>query len=175
MGDDYPPEIEKLHAGLRRLTGVLDVASGIDQLDGLTGDDLSRADLAHLPHGALRRTAGCLPDESLIQVEFRLERSERGWRALEFLGWFVRDQARGGLAIQLRPFALPPVAGERVQLGESLRFHIDLFLPGAGSDLGPHLDTVNGIADDLRLVSELYDKMLRDRGCEGLLLYLMNK
>jgi hypothetical protein len=170
MGDEYPPEIEKLHAGLRRLAGVLDIASGIDRLDGLTVDDLSLADLAHLPHGALRRKAGCFPDESLIQVEFRLERSERGWRALEFLGWFVRDQARGGQAVQLRPFAVPPVAGERVQLGESLRFHIDLFLPGAGSDLGPHLNKVRGIADDLRRASELYDGMLRDRGSEGLLL-----
>jgi hypothetical protein len=170
MSHEYPPEIEKFHAALQRLAGVLEAASGIDSFAGLTGDDLRRSDLAHLPHGALRRTGGPLAEESLIQVELHLEQSERGWRALEFLGWFVRDQARGGEAIQLRPFALPPVAGEQVQLGETLRFHIDLFLPDRGRDLGPHLDKVSSIAKDLQRASELYDGMLRARGAGGILL-----
>src|SRR4051794_37795562 len=126
---EYPPALERLHRALAGLPGVSDVCSGIESLEGLTGDDLRFPVFAHVPHGALRRTNGGLAGEALVQVEFRIGPSPVGWRSLEFVAWFVRDQARGGKSIQLRPFALPPMAGDQVQLGHTLKWHIDLFYP----------------------------------------------
>ena len=71
--------------------GVSDVCSGIESLQGLTGDDLRFPDFAHVPHGALRRTNGGLSGEALVQTEFRIASSPVGWQSLEFLAWFVRD------------------------------------------------------------------------------------
>jgi hypothetical protein len=165
---EYPAEIDALHRALSALAGVRNVCSGIDNLQGISTAELSFPDFAHLPHGALLRTGGGLESEALIQVEFILEPSEVGWRSLEFLAWFVRDQARGGESIQLRPFALPPVAGDQVQLGLSLRFHLDIFCPGTGEDLAPVLARVQKIADGLNLAIDLYDRMLRARNALGL-------
>lgn len=158
---DYPPEIERLHQALSSLPGVTDLQSGIESLQGLTGDELRLAGFAHLPHGALRRTNGGLADEAFIQVEFRVEQTAAGWRSLEFLAWFVRDQARGGESVQLRPFALPPMVGEQVQLGETLQWHIDLFCPGTGDDLSPQLARVARIADALELSLRLYGHLFQ--------------
>jgi hypothetical protein len=156
----YPPALERLHRALVSLSGVSDVCSGIESLHGLTGDDLCFPDFAHVPHGALRRTNGGLAGEALIQVEFRLELSPVGWRSLEFIAWFVRDQARGGGLIQLRPFALPPMVGDQVQLGGTLKWHIDLFCPGAGEDLSPQFAKIDGIASDLELAVGLYGHLV---------------
>ncbi len=137
-----------------------DVCSGIDRLQGLTGDDLRFPDFAHVPQGALRRTDGGLAGEALIQVELRLEQSVTGWRALEFLAWFVRDQAQGGQSIHLRPFALPPMFGDQVQLGHTLRCHVDLFRPDTGEDLSPQLAKVDRIAAGLELAVRLYGHLV---------------
>jgi hypothetical protein len=99
--------------------------------------------------------------EALIQFEFRLAQTPAGWRSLEFLAWFVRDQARSGAFIQLRPFALPPMVGDNVQLGSPLRWHIDLFCPDTGEDLAPQLTKVAGIAEGLELAVRLYGHLLR--------------
>jgi hypothetical protein len=165
---DYPSEIDALHRALSSLAGVSDVCSGIDNLQVIVATDLSFPDYRHLPHAALLRTGGGLESEALIQFEFRLEPSEAGWHSLEFLAWFVRDRARGGQAIQLRPFALPPVAGELVQLGSSLRFHLDVFCAGVGEDLGPQFQHIQKLADGLVLAIDLYERMLQRRGQPGL-------
>jgi hypothetical protein len=167
--EGYPPEMEVLHHTLSALPGIHGVCSGIDNLEGVSAVELGSPALAHLPHGALRRTDGGLESEVLIQVEFRLESSPPGWRSLEFLAWFVRDRARGDQAIQLRPFALPPVAGDQVQLGDTLRFHLDIFCPKVDEDLAPTLARVRELADGLKLAIELYDRMLREHGAPGLL------
>jgi hypothetical protein len=156
----YPPALERLHAALASLPGVTDVCSGIESLQGLAGDDLRFPDFAHVPHGALRRTNGGLAGEALIQVEFRIAASAVGWRSLEFIAWFVRDQARGGEFIQLRPFALPPVVGDHVQLGGTLKWHIDLFCPNTGKDLSPQFVTIEGIASGLELAVRLYGHLV---------------
>ena len=163
---DYPPEIERLHQALARLPGVDDLRSGIESLQELTADDLRLAENAHLPHGSLRRTNGGLADEAFIQVEFRVAPTPSGWRSLEFLAWFVRDQARGGESVQLRPFALPPMVGERVQLGETLQWQIDLFCPGTGDDLSPQLARVAKIAESLEIAFRLYGHLLRDESSD---------
>jgi hypothetical protein len=171
MSDRYPPEIERLHDALSRLRGVVadTVSTGIQSISKLPQEMLSLPDLAHLPHAALRRTGGGVKNEALVQCGFSLSRDETGWRALEFLAWFFRDQARGWELVQVRPFALPPVAGPQVQLGQSLQFDVDLFCPDTGEDLSRVLKRVNDIAAGLELAIAMYDQMLRDRGDAGLL------
>ncbi len=42
-------------------------------------------------------------------VSFKLASNDDGWRALEFLAWLVNnDSRRGGLKVDLIPFAAPP-------------------------------------------------------------------
>ncbi|MDG0876191.1 hypothetical protein L5D93_28780 [Paenibacillus thiaminolyticus] len=53
--------------------------------------------------------------------------SRRRLQSLEFLAWFVRDCARGGKKIQLRPFALPPETPYARQLGTTLNY-ISIYL-----------------------------------------------
>jgi hypothetical protein len=156
----YPPELERLHRALASLPAVSGVCSGIESLQQLTGDDLRFPDFAHVPHGALRRTNGGLPGEALIQIEFQLEPSTVGWRSLEFIAWFVKDQARSGELIQLRPFALPPMVGDEVQLGGTLKWHIDLFCPDTGEDLSPQLAKIDRIANGLELAVRLYGHLV---------------
>ena len=157
----YPPALERLHVALASLPGICDVCSGIESLQGLAEDILQFPDFAHVPHGALRRTNGGLTGEALVQVEFRIAPTPVGWRSLEFLAWFVRDQARGGESIQLRPFALPPMYGEQVQLGQTLKWHIDLFCPDTGEDLSPQFVKIDGIAAGLELAVRLYGELVK--------------
>ena len=156
----YPAEIERLHAALGALPGVHDVASGIRSLQGLTPAHLELPDCAALPIGALRRTQGGLDEEAIVQIEFRLAQDSAGWRSLEFLAWFFRDQSRGGVAVQLRPFALPPETPAGVQLGHTLRWQVDLFFPGVGSDLSPQLRVVDEMGAMLELMTRCYASAL---------------
>ena len=152
----YPPQIKRLHIALGSLPGVSDVSSGVESLQGVTADDLRLPNCAAWPIGALRRTLGGLEDEALIQFEFRLAADAKSWRTIEFLAWFVRDQSRGGIAIQIRPFALPPEAQGQIQLGHTLRWHIDLFCPAVGNDLSPQLAQVEAIAKTLETAIQVY-------------------
>jgi hypothetical protein len=159
VSSPYPPQVQRFHTALERIPGVWDVASGSTTLDGLAPEAMSDPEVAHLPLGALRRTRGGLPREAFIQFEFSLEPSTRGWRALEFLGWFIRDRARGGEPIQLRAFGLPPQVGDQVQLGKTLGFQIDLFFPEA-PPLEAALQKVDALADGLEGAWKLYGPLL---------------
>ena len=151
----YPPQIEHLHAALSALSGVVDVSSSIQSLQGMTAVDLRLPDFAAWPIGALRRTHGGL--------EFRVATDASSWRTLEFLALFIRDQSRG-VAIQLRPFALPPEALGQTQLGHSLRWHIDLFCAGIGDELSPQLEQVDAIASTLETAIRVYGHALSAEG-----------
>ena len=155
-GSQYPAEIQQFHDALARVPGVSEISSGIESLQDIGAQDMSLASYGHLPLGALRRTNGGLPGEALVQVEFYLTPDTVGWRGLEFLAWWARDAARGGESIQLRPYALPPRVGETVQLGHTLRFHIDIFLPDATSELAPILAKIAHLAGFLNLSLKLY-------------------
>jgi len=154
---------------LQRLPGVHSVDSSVESLQGLTADDLGLVNFAQLPHGALRRTAGGLDGEIYVRFQFRLEPSASAWQTLEFLAWFVRDQARGGVAVQLRPFGLPPTTPDGAQLGRSLRFDIDLFCVEKSGKLDSLLAKVDEVGKGLVLLSDLYDAALREVGHPGLL------
>ena len=152
----YPSEIQAFHDALSRLRGVYEVSSGIETLDGITQDDLRFVEWGHLPIGALRRTGGGLAGEALVQFEFCLSPDASGWRSLEFLAWWTRDAARGGEQIQMRPYALPPRLADVAQLGQTLRFHIDLFIPGGQTGLPDILAKISGLAKFLQTALNLY-------------------
>lgn len=152
----YPPEIEQFQQTLCNLAGVDSAISGVDDLSSVDAELLSATEYAHLPHAALLRTGGGLDNEVLIQFELVLQPSQEGWHALEFLGWFVRDCARGGRKMQLRPFALPPATPYGRQLGHTLKFHLDLFVDGIEDSLAPALQVVSEINRSLELAISLY-------------------
>lgn len=163
-----PPQIRAFLDALTCLPGVTVLSSGIESINELPAEHLSLVDLGHLPHGALRRTNGGLVNEALVQFEFRVEPSAAGWRSLEFLAWAMRDMARSGTAVQLRPFARPPQVGESVQLGHSLRFSIDLFCQDMGDDLSPVFIIVDSMTKFLDLAINLYSSLLyEDSGVGG--------
>ncbi|MEO1509989.1 MAG: hypothetical protein AAFU84_20310 [Cyanobacteria bacterium J06633_23] len=128
MADDYPRQVKVFHRALSRLRGVLEVNTGLKPLDKISLTDYGLpGKLGDLPHALLRRTQGGLPDEAWANTDVILSYDRAGWLTLEFLSWWVRDQSRGGAQIQMRPQALPPLAGEEIQLGHTLKFVIDHF------------------------------------------------
>jgi hypothetical protein len=148
----YPPQVEALHAALRRLVAVREVTTGLKNLASYEPRTYSfPGEFGDLPHALLRRTNGGLPDEMWANTEFELSHDEAGWMTLEFLAWWVRDLSRGGRQIQLRPMALPPRAYE-VQLGRTLKFIIDHFIVGdlsaALAEMQSRAESLSGNIDD---------------------------
>jgi hypothetical protein len=146
---------------LSALPAIHSVSSTVESISCFQAEDLRFPEFGHLPHGAMRRTNGGLDQEALIQFEFYVQPTAQGWRTLEFIAWFVRDQGRGGSLIQLRPYALPPQAGDNIQLGHTLRWHIDLFCPNSGADLSPELAHIQEIASLLKTAVGIYGELLR--------------
>lgn len=155
---EYPPQVQRLHDALMRIPGVLRADTGITSVQGLTPEDLAQLELADLPHAALLRAPG-LPDEAVVQVDLELEPSAAGWRALEFLAWSVKDLARSGQIIQIRPIALPPIALGQVQLGTTLRLLIDVFVTLDGS-VEPALRKLDELSAMFETYLQLYDAAL---------------
>lgn len=56
-------------------------------------------------------------------VKFGIEKSEIGWRTLEFLGWLSTDMIRAGERMELFPTSPPPYLNEP---GECLSFVIEV-------------------------------------------------
>lgn len=156
----YPPQIERFQSALGSLPCVYDISSGIQSLQGITDTELRFPDFAALPIATLRRTLGGLEEEALVQFEFFLTPEQPAWQVLEFIAWFVRDQSRTGLAIQLRPFALPPEAAGQVQLGSSLRWQIDLFFQNVTDDLSLQLAQIDQMSQTLETAIEIYGHLL---------------
>ncbi|EKQ56088.1 MULTISPECIES: hypothetical protein [unclassified Clostridium] len=161
MGN-YPKEIENFHNTILKLMGVVSIESGIDNLEEVNTELLQTSQFSHLPHVAILRTKGGLKNEVLIQFEFSLDNSGDSLRSLEFLAWFIRDSARGGTKIQLRPFALPPVTPNGRQLGTTLKFHIDLFIDGIEETLEPAFKVIEELNKNLNLFIEMYDITVKE-------------
>lgn len=159
---EYPIEIGKFQNLILKIKGIRSIISGIDNLEDVDCDVLTLSNYSHLPHAALLRTNGGLKGEILCQFEFVIENNSNGLMALEFLAWFIRDQARNGVKIQLRPFALPPDAPNGRQLGTSLKFHIDLFQNGISDSLQPLFDSIKDISKTLELAINLYAISVND-------------
>ncbi|MFB0843396.1 hypothetical protein [Paenibacillus oleatilyticus] len=153
---NYPIDVNNFHETLLRLKGMVSVESHVENLEPIDREMLSLPDYAHLPHATLRRTNGGLENEVFLQFEFEIERSEEGLVALEFISWFIRDQARGGNTIQLRPFAFPPETSYGRQLGTTLKFHIDLFIDEVVDTLEPAFARIRAMDASLNLAIRLY-------------------
>ena len=156
----YPLQVSAFQNAIASFPDVYRVSSGIDCLEDITSDALSSREFGHLPHAAIRWADGSRADQAIVQFEFRLRPTLAGWRSLEFISWWVRDQARGDINIQLRPFALPPIVGQTVQLGHTLRFHIELFCTVDGDNLSPALATIQALADSLSEMLLIYQGVL---------------
>jgi hypothetical protein len=155
--NECPDEIENFNQTLLRLKGIKDVRNTIDDVEDITGKDLSRSDLSHLPIATLLRTNGGMEDESIVQFEFAITNTQEGLISLEFLSWFVKDQAKGGVKIQLRTLAFPPETPTGRQLGKTLRFHIDFFITGVHETLDPVLKEIKKLNESLTLFMNLYN------------------
>ena len=162
----YPPEVEAFHAALGRLAAVRVLDTGLKALKHF-GPDVYRlpGEFGDLPHALLRRSNGGLPNEAWANTEFTLSHDEEGWRTLEFLAWWVRDQSRGGEQIQMRPMALPP-KGFEVQLGHTLKFVIDHFAI-CQDDASPMLQLIKSRASSLSESIDIYVKLLGPLVREG--------
>lgn len=158
---NYPIAIEEFHQTLLQLRGLTEVESGVENLEPIDQDMLGSSSCAHLPHTALLRTGGGLEKEVLIQFEFVIDNSPDSLQTLEFLAWFVRDSARGGTKIQLRPFALPPETPFGRQLGTTLKWHMDLFIGGIEETLEPAFETVRRLQHSLQTAIRLYNIPLK--------------
>jgi len=157
----YPIVIEQFHQTLLKLRGITGIESGVDNLEPLDTDALGYSAYAHLPHAALLRTGGGLKGEVLLQFELAFDYSPESLQSIEFLAWFVRDCARGGTKVQLRPFALPPEVPYGRQLGTTLKWHLDLFEDGIEDSLDPAFVTVQKLLDALEQAIRLYDIPLK--------------
>ncbi|MFB6453762.1 hypothetical protein ACE38W_00710 [Chitinophaga sp. Hz27] len=153
----YPDEITNFHQTLDSLKGINDVCSGIDNLEDVKSTNLNDPAYAHLPIATLIRTKGGLPNEVMLQFEFTIDKSPESLLSLEFISWFIRDQARGSNPMQLRTFALPPQTPNGTQLGQTLKFHIDLFIENAPDSLQPILDQIATINNTLTTFIRLYN------------------
>ena len=147
---DYPKEVQAFHDALASLEAVGEIGSSVQCLWGITAEVLTFVDFGDFPHAAIRWAGGGAQDQALAQFKFRIEPSLWGWRTLEFLAWWVRDQSRSGTNIQLRPNALPPITALGTQFGQTLKFQLDLFAVIRGDDLTPLLLTTQQLADSLK-------------------------
>ena len=161
---DYPEQVTMFHQALYRLRGVVDVNTGLKQLDKISLEEYRLpGKMGDLPHALLHRTEGGLPHEAWANTDVILSYDRAGWLTLEFLAWWVRDQSQRGEQIQMRPQALAPLAGEAIQLGHTLKFVIDHFcllsnngsgemlalLAARGRSLGAAIDTYDALLGDL--------------------------
>jgi hypothetical protein len=99
---------EAFDLNIRPLVAAIDAFDGLASIGGCGGHPDPRPD--QWPEGAW-------------YVMFTVQRSDRGWLALEFLAWAINnDYRRGGHQVLLSPIAPPPYLNEP---GQSLQFVIE--------------------------------------------------
>jgi hypothetical protein len=152
----YPPQIERLRSVLKAMPGVVEVEADHTPLQDINVQELSLVPFGDLPHAAIRRTNGGLPAEALGQVFITFSPTVESWRTLEFVSWQVRDWSRAGRCIQIRTRGLPPVIGEQIQLGSSLRVIIEFFVSGLATDPERMLRELDEFAKDLESSLRIY-------------------
>lgn len=159
---NYPPAVEKMVTALDEFKGVSDIEVGLQAIDEIEIENLSLpAHFAMLPHLAIRRSEGGKPNEALISFDFKLSKDNHGWVALEFIAWWVRDMCRSDHEIQLRPQALPPSAGDAIQLGSSLTFTLEIFYVEPDDDPMKIAEYVGECGDSLQSSIEIYSNEIK--------------
>ncbi|TWT38787.1 hypothetical protein [Blastopirellula retiformator] len=153
---EMPPQVQALIDAISALPGVAGCFCYPKPLMDVSPDDLSLpGEFGDLPQVAIRRTGGGQADEVLLQIEIIFDRSAGAWLSLEFLAWWVRDWARGGQPIQMRPMALPPKAYE-IQLGRTLKFFIEYFVIEEDDNYAKTLGIASEIAESIASCAEEY-------------------
>ncbi len=153
---DFPPQVQKLMDAISALPGVAGCFCGPKPLAGIELEHLSLpGEFGDLPQVAIRRSNGGREREVLIQTEVIFDRSPGAWLSLEFLAWWVRDWARSGHDIQMRPMALPPHAHE-IQLGRTLKFFIEYFVVEDADEYAKTLDAAGEMGESIALNFDLY-------------------
>lgn len=151
-----PPQVQTLVDAISALPGVAGCFCGPKPLSGVEPSHLSLpGEFGDLPQVAIMRTEGGRDNEVLIQTEVIFDRSAEAWVSLEFLAWWVRDWARSGYEIQMRPTALPPKAYE-IQLGRTLKFFIEIFVVEEGNEYRTTLETAARMGESIASSFEQY-------------------
>lgn len=153
---DFPPQVQALMDAVSALPGVAGCFCSPKPLAGIELSDLSLpGEFGDLPQVALIRTNGGQEREVLIQTEVIFDRSAEAWLSLEFLAWWVRDWARSGRPIQMRPMSLPPRVHD-IQLGRMLKFFIEYFLIEESDRYESTLAVVAEMAESIASNYEFY-------------------
>lgn len=153
---ELPPTVQALVDAISALPGVAGCFCSPKPLAGIDVSDLSLpGEFGDLPQVAIMRTEGGRENEVMIQTEVIFDRSAEAWLSIEFLAWWVRDWARSGREIQMRPMALPPKAYD-IQLGRTLKFFIEYFLIEDGEAYEDTLEAAGEMAESIASSYELY-------------------
>jgi hypothetical protein len=153
-----PPQVQQLTDAISALPGVAACFCRPRPLAGIEPKNLSLpGEFGDLPQVAILRTNGGRDREVMIQTEVIFERSREAWISLEFLAWWVRDWARSGHQIQMRPMALPPKAYE-IQLGRTLKFFIEYFLIEEGDSYDKTLEVAGEMGESIAENFETYSE-----------------
>ncbi|PQO37236.1 hypothetical protein DTL21_04615 [Bremerella cremea] len=153
---ELPPPVQALVDAISALPGVAGCFCSPKPLAGIDVSDLSLpGEFGDLPQVAIMRTEGGRENEVMIQTEVIFDRSAEAWLSIEFLAWWVRDWARSGREIQMRPMALPPKAYD-IQLGRTLKFFIEYFLIEDGEAYEDTLEAAGEMAESIASCYELY-------------------
>jgi len=88
-------------------------------------------------------------DRHSRSLSFDYSHQREGWRSLEFIAWWVPDQARGGTNNPTSTIRLAAGAGQTVQLADDPVPH-RLFCIAKGDDLSPVLAAVQQLADGFK-------------------------
>ncbi|RDK83058.1 UNVERIFIED_ORG: hypothetical protein DFO82_1970 [Idiomarina abyssalis] len=166
QAEGMPQEIVRFENAFKSVPGVSEVEIGKHHF---SQDDVSKLDevyfggqYADLPIAMLRRTNGNLDNELLIFAEFTVAPNKQGLNALEFLSWWVRDLSRSGDNVQIRSIGLPPMAGETIQLGSTLRFWFEAYIVTDREDIGLVLAKINEFSKSLEESIRLYEPAFQE-------------
>ncbi len=160
-----PPEVLALEASFQSIPGIS--GAGVSK-HHFSKEEVAQlnsiyfgGEYADLPIAMYRRSGGNLPNEILVSIEFTIDRNQTGLNALEFLSWWVRDLSRSGQNLQIRSIGLPPMAGENIQLGKTLRFWCEAYIVTEKEDMASVLNEVGALAKSLNSSIMLYDGALK--------------
>lgn len=153
----FPAPVQQLIDNISAIPGVYECFSCPKPLHGVAQTDLARqCELDNIPVFAASFYCDDPDEIVLLQSEIIFERSAEAWIGLEFLSWWVRDRARHGYPIQLRPSASSPETNQEVLLGRSLKFYIEVFVVEDTNDMQKTLAMAGELADSLELNRDLY-------------------
>ncbi|PSV32893.1 MULTISPECIES: hypothetical protein [unclassified Photobacterium] len=158
--NDMPSEVLALKKAFQAIPGIRSAEVGkhhFSKEDIVTLNEVYfSGEYADLPISMYRRSGGNLNNEILINVAFEIQKNALGLQALEFLSWWVRDLSRSGDNVQIRAIGLPPIVGDKVQLGDTLSFWFEAYIVTEREDMGLVLNEISDLTQSLNTSFNLY-------------------